>query len=263
MKLVTDSIQTVSSASSKVSGALETAASTISTEAKALPGKIAAAVVEIGSELQLITDKVASIPSMLDPSSILDSLRENFDPSKIDFSPVLSNVASTTQTFQSQLSSAASLQGEASDIASLVAALPDQLSAGLPDLGAHIRVFQGFATQSQEIAQKVLTGRTVYAGWAAKMVIPGAGLTGLRDEAIAEFQGLKSQLLGEVDSVNAEVDSSKLTVVESITNARAAVDTPVKAAIKPGVRVSPSHKVPNSRAKMGVRNTKTLILVAG
>ena len=183
MKLVTNSLNTITEGSAKVDQALGEAATEIAAQVGGLPGKVADLLAEMAEDFQAIAVKLSEIPDLLNPQPLVAPLPGQLTQTMEQIKSICSEAAGIPATLAQQVSDVHPISEAVTIAIRALAELPEQLLGLLPSVPEKLK--------------------------------PLTDLSGLAETAIQRSQGCQSratEFMTEVTPLTAELKSIALTL---------------------------------------------------
>jgi ABC-type transporter Mla subunit MlaD len=183
LKLVTNSLNTITEGSAKVDQALGEAATEIAAQVGGLPGKVADLLAEMAEDFQAIAVKLSEIPDLLNPQPLVAPLPGQLTQTMEQIKSICSEAAGIPATLAQQVSDVHPISEAVTIAIRALAELPEQLLGLLPSVPEKLK--------------------------------PLTDLSGLAETAIQRSQGCQSratEFMTEVTPLTAELKSIALTL---------------------------------------------------
>ena len=183
MKLVTNSLTTITEGSAKIEQALGEAATEIAAQVGGLPGKVADLLSEMAQDFQAIAVKLTEIPDLLNPQPLVAPLPGRMTQTMEQIKSICSEAAEIPATLAAQVADVQPISEAVSNAIRALAELPEQLLGLLPSVPEKLK--------------------------------PLTDLSGLAETAIQRSQGCQSMatdFMTEVTPLTVELKSITLTL---------------------------------------------------
>ena len=183
MKLVTNSLTTITEGSAKIEQALGEAASEIAAQVGGLPSKVADLLSKMAQDFQAIAVKLTEIPDLLNPQPLVAPLPGRMTQTMEQIKSICSEAAEIPATLAAQVADVQPISEAVSNAIRALAELPEQLLGLLPSVPEKLK--------------------------------PLTDLSGLAETAIQRSQGCQSMatdFMTEVTPLTVELKSITLTL---------------------------------------------------
>ena len=134
MKLITNSLSTITEGSAKIEQALGDAATEIASQVGELPGKVTDLLAEMANDFQTIAVKLTEIPSILNPQPIVAPLPGKFTEAFSEIKNICTEAAQIPVTLAAQMADVQPISEAVSNAIRALVELPDQLLSLAPSL---------------------------------------------------------------------------------------------------------------------------------
>ena len=183
MKLVTNSLTTITEGSAKIEQALGEAAAEIAAQVGGLPGKVADLLTQMAQDFQAIAVKLTEIPDLLNPQPLVAPLPGQMTQTMEQIKSICSEAAEIPATLAEQVADVQPISEAVSNAIRALVELPEQLLDVLPSVAEKLK--------------------------------PLTELSGLAETAIQRSQGCQSMatdFMTEVTPLTVELKSITLTL---------------------------------------------------
>jgi len=183
LKLVTNSLTTITEGSAKIEQALGEAAAEIAAQVGGLPGKVADLLTQMAQDFQAIAVKLTEIPDLLNPQPLVAPLPGQMTQTMEQIKSICSEAAEIPATLAEQVADVQPISEAVSNAIRALVELPEQLLDVLPSVAEKLK--------------------------------PLTDLSGLAETAIQRSQGCQSMatdFMTEVTPLTVELKSITLTL---------------------------------------------------
>ena len=132
MKLITNSLTTITEGSAKIEQALEDAATEIASQVGGLPGKVADLLAEMAKDFEAIAVKLTEIPDILNPQPIVAPLPGKITETFEQIKSICSEAAQIPVSLAEQVADVEPVSEAVSNAIRALVELPDQLLSLVP-----------------------------------------------------------------------------------------------------------------------------------
>ena len=134
MKLITQSLTTITEGSAKIEQALGEAATEIASQVSVLPSKVADLLADMAKDFQAIAVKLTEIPGLLNPQPIVAPLPGKISDTFAQIKSICNETAQIPATLAAQMADIQPISDAVSHSISALVELPDQLLSLVPSV---------------------------------------------------------------------------------------------------------------------------------
>ena len=139
MKLVTNSLTTITEGSAKIEQALGEAAAEIAAQVGGLPGKVADLLTQMAQDFQAIAVKLTEIPDLLNPQPLVAPLPGQMTQTMEQIKSICSEAAEIPATLAEQVADVQPISEAVSNAIRALVELPEQLLDVLPSVAEKLK----------------------------------------------------------------------------------------------------------------------------
>ena len=139
MKLVTNSLTTITEGSAKIEQALGEAAAEIAAQVGGLPGKVTDLLTQMAQDFQAIAVKLTEIPDLLNPQPLVAPLPGQMTQTMEQFKSICSEAAEIPATLAEQVADVQPISEAVSNAIRALVELPEQLLDLLPSVAEKLK----------------------------------------------------------------------------------------------------------------------------
>ena len=154
MKLVTNSLTTITEGSAKIEQALGEAATEIAAQVGGLPGKVADLLSEMAQDFQAIADKLTEIPDLLNPQPLVAPLPGRMTQTMEQIKSICSETAKIPATLAAQVADVQPISEAVSNAIRALAELPERLLGLLPSVPEKLKPLTDLSGLAETVIQR-------------------------------------------------------------------------------------------------------------
>ncbi len=154
MKLVTNSLTTITEGSAKIEQALGEAATEIAAQVGGLPGKVADLLSEMAQDFQAIAVKLTEIPDLLNPQPLVAPLPGRMTQTMEQIKSICSETAKIPATLAAQVADVQPISEAVSNAIRALAELPEQLLGLLPSVPEKLKPLTDLSGLAETVIQR-------------------------------------------------------------------------------------------------------------
>ena len=163
MKLITQSLTTITEGSAKIEQALGEAATEISAQVSVLPSKVADLLADMAKDFQAIAVKLTEIPGLLNPQPIVAPLPGKISETFEQIKSICTDAAQIPSTLAAQMADIQPISEVVSQSISALLDLPEQLLSLVPSVPDKLKPLAELAGLAQAALKRAEASQTMAA----------------------------------------------------------------------------------------------------
>ena len=268
MKLITQSLTTISEGSAKIEQALGEAATEISAQVSVLPNKVADLLADMAKDFQAIAIKLTEIPGLLNPQPIVAPLPGKISETFVQIKSICTDAAQIPSTLAAQMSDIQPISEAVSQSISALVDLPEQLLSLVPSVPDKLKPLAELAGLAQAALKRAEGSQTIAADFMTQVTPLTVELKSVSlalqkleqngvnsplitsplhdreselksqignqfDQLQQQLLGLKDQLMGDVSDMRELVAGVEADLMSVLTQAKEQVQSVVTECLSP------------------------------
>ena len=163
MKLITQSLTTITEGSAKIEQALGEAATEIASQVSGLPSKVADLLADMAKDFQAIAVKLTEIPGLLNPEPVVAPLPGKISDTFAQIKSICTDAAQIPSTLAAQMADIQPISDAVSHSISALVELPEQLLSLVPSVPDKLKPLAGLAGLAEAALKRAEGSQTMAA----------------------------------------------------------------------------------------------------